>query len=100
MPDGVYEMNEPFINKELIAKIREAREITFSADIAFDDTKEEERHLSEMYRIVSNYDIKELAVCVTAALNKEPLIVYQILAEDREELLRKGNSNGRTEKLS
>lgn len=51
-------MNEPFINKELIAKIREAREITFDADIAFDDTTEEERHLSEMYRIVSNYDVK------------------------------------------
>ena len=89
MPYGVCEMNEPFINKELIAKIREAREITFDADIAFDDTTEEERHLSEMYRIVSNYDVKELAVCVTAALEKEPLLVYQILAEDRAELLRK-----------
>lgn len=84
-------MNEPFINRELINKVREAREITFDADIAFDDTKEEERHLSEMYRIVSNYDVKELAVCVAAALNKDPLLVYQILAEDRAEL-RKGKT--------
>ena len=89
MPYGVCEMNEPFINKELIAKIREAREITFDADIKYDDTIETERHLSELYRIVSNYDDKELAICVTAALEKEPLLVYQILAEDREEL-RKG----------
>lgn len=97
MPYGVCEMNEPFINKELIAKIREAREITFDADIAFDDTTEEERHLSEMYRIVSNYDVKELAVCVTAALEKEPLLVYQILAEDRAELLRKGRKKVETD---
>ena len=93
---GVHQMTEPFINKELIAKIRQARERTFDADIAFDDTVEEERHMSELYRIMQNYDSKELAVCIAAALDKEPRIVYQVLAEDREELIksvRKGRNN-------
>lgn len=85
-------MNEPFINRELIDKIRQAREKTFDADITYDNTKEEERHMSELYRIMQNYDSKELAVCIAAALDKEPMIVYQVLAQDREELLtnRKG----------
>ena len=83
-------MNEPFINRELIDKIRQAREKTFDADITYDNTKEEERHMSELYRIMQNYDSKELAVCIAAALDKEPMIVYQVLAQDREELIRKG----------
>lgn len=90
-------MNEPFINRELIDKIRQARERTFDADISFDDTKEEERHLSEMYRIIQNYDDRELAVCVAAALEKNPIVVYQVLYEDRNELLRRGKRKHETD---
>ena len=83
-------MNEPYINRDLIDKIRQARERTFDADKTYDTSKEDERHLSEMYRIMQNYDDREQAVCVAAVLDNNPMIVYQVLAEDREELLRKG----------
>lgn len=82
---------EPFVNTELIDKIRRARERTFDEDLLTEEQNiEEERHLSELWRRVMNYDENELILCVAAALQKIPDKVYQVLAEDRDELLRKG----------
>lgn len=95
MSDGLYKMTEPFINSALLEKVRRARETTFDADIEFDNSAEENRHLSELYRIVSNYDTNEMAACVAAILDREAEIVYQVLCEDRNELSkgRKENEN-------
>lgn len=87
---------EPFVNDDLIKKIREIRESTsLDADIYYDERKNEEaRHLSELFRIVQNYDKSEMAVCIAAILEKESDIVYTVLAEDRKSL-RKGKKHDR-----
>lgn len=79
---------EPFVNTDLINKIRRIREKTFDeTDINYDETnREEERHLSELYRVACNYDERELAICVVAALEKNADIVYKTLSEDRTSL--------------
>lgn len=79
-------MNEVFVNYNLIDKIRRIRGRTF------DETPvSKERDISELFRRVQNFNEDELVVCVIAALQKCPTKVYQVLAEDREELIRKGS---------
>lgn len=79
-------MNEVYVNYALIEKIRRIRGRTF------DHTGiSKEWDISELYRRMMNLSDDELTVCVIAALQKCPNRVYQILAEDREELLRKGS---------
>lgn len=78
-------MAEVFVNYQLIEKIRRIR------GRQFDETPvSRERDISELFRRVSNLHEDELIACVIAALQKCPEKVYQVLAEDREELLRKG----------
>ena len=85
-------MNEPFVNRELMNKVLEAREKTLD-----DDLFAETVHITDLYYKTLNYTEEELIMCVIAALQKCPDKVYQVLAYDREELLRKGKNNGRTE---
>jgi len=40
----------------------------------------EERHLSELYRLVLNMDKKEMAITLSAILEKQPFLAYQVLA--------------------
>jgi hypothetical protein len=81
-------MNEIYVNYNLIDKIRRIRGRTF------DHTGvSAEWDISELYRRMLNLSEDELTVCVIAALQKCPSRVYQALAEDRDELLRKGKKD-------
>lgn len=87
-------MNEVFVNYALIEKIRRIR------GRQFDETPvSKERDLSELFRRVSNFNEDELIACVIAALQKCPDKVYQVLAEDRQELLRKGQINEANQRI-
>ena len=86
--------NEPFVNYELIKRIRRVREIDFDRDIAA-DSEQEERHLSELSRVIENFTDPEKAVCLVTILEDDPLLFYQVAVEDREYLKRKGKENGR-----
>ena len=78
-------MNEVFVNWQLVDKIKRIR------GRQFDHTGvSQEWDLSKLYQMAMNFNENELIACVVAALNKCPDRVYQALALDREELLRKG----------
>jgi len=79
-------MNEIYVDYSLIEKIRRIRGRTF------DHTGvSAEWDITELFKRMMNFSDDELTVAVVVALQKCPLRVYQALAEDREELLRKGN---------
>lgn len=79
-------MNEIYVNYALIEKIKRIR------GRSFDHTGvSAEWDITELFKRMSNMSDDELTVAVVVALQKCPLRVYQALAEDREELLRKGN---------
>lgn len=81
-------MNEIFVNYALIEKIERIRGRTF------DHTGvSKEWDISELYRRMMNLSEDELTVGVIVALQKCPMRVYQALADDREELLRKGKKH-------
>lgn len=84
--------NEPFVNYELIKRIRRVREIDFDRDIAA-DSEQEERHLSELARVITNFTVPEKAVCLVTILEDDPLLFYQVAVEDREYLLKKGEKH-------
>ena len=79
-------MNEVYVDYSLIEKIRRIRSRTF------DHTGvSAEWDITELFKRMMNFSDDELTVAVVVALQKCPMRVYQALAEDREELLRKGN---------
>jgi len=75
--------NEPFVNHELIDRVRRVREDQLLHDDSyqFDDEAQENRDLSELYRVVGNFDKSEMAVCITAILENEPLLIFQVVAD-------------------
>lgn len=78
-------MNEVYVDYTLIEKIRRIRGRTF------DHTGvSAEWDITELFKRMMNFSDDELTVAVVAALQKCPERVYQALAEDREELIRKG----------
>ena len=84
--------NEIYVNYVLIDKIRRIRGRTF------DHTGvSAEWDITELYKRMLNMSEDELTVAVVAALEKCPMRVYQALAEDREELLRKGKKHYETD---
>ena len=79
-------MNEVYVDYSLIEKIRRIRGRTF------DHTGvSAEWDITELFKRMMNMSDDELTVAVVVALQKCPMRVYQALAEDREELLQKGN---------
>lgn len=77
--------SEIYVNYALIEKIRRIRGRTF------DHTGvSAEWNITELFKRMLNMSEDELTVAVVAALQKCPERVYQALAEDREELIRKG----------
>ena len=90
---------EPFVNEDLLELVREAREKT--VPVAAIDTneldKEKARHLSELYRIVSNYDEEELMVCAAAMLEMDDGIYPSVQRAERKELIRKGKRKDETD---
>ena len=85
-------MNGPYVNRELMKRVLEARDRTLDAEL-FSETV----NITDLYYKTLNYTEEELIMSVIAALEKCPDKVYQVLAYDRAELLRKGKANGRVE---
>ena len=87
--------NEPYVNTELLELVQRARatEIDANLDVIADKDGETARHMSELYRIVLNYDDDECAVCVAAILEKKSIIVHQVMEAERQNLLMKGKTN-------
>lgn len=81
-------INEPFVNRELMNRVLEAREKTLDDEL-FTETV----HITDLYYKTLNYTEDEMIMCVIAALQICPNKVYQVLAYDREELVRKGKRN-------
>ena len=90
---------EPFVNEDLLELVREAREKTVPvAEInAKDLDTEKARHLSELYRIVSNYDTEELMVCAAAMLEMDDSIYPSVQRAERKDLIRKGKKKDETD---
>lgn len=81
-------INKPFINRELMDKVLQIRERTLDDEL-FSETV----HITDLFYKTLNYTEDELIMSVIAALIKCPDKVYQVLAYDRAELVRKGKSN-------
>ena len=78
--------NEPFINRELLAKVERVRNNELLHDDSWktwekDVNAQEERHLSELYRVLENYTQTDLAVATIVAMENFPMMVLQIVAE-------------------
>lgn len=82
--------NHPYVNRQLMDKVLQIRERTLDDEL-FSETV----HITDLYYKTLNYTEDELIMSVIAALQICPDKVYQALAYDREELLRKGKSNER-----
>lgn len=85
-------MNEPFVNRALMDRVLEIRQReSNNREILeiIDATK--------MWNTAIAMSDEELVVCTLAALYKCPNMVFAALAQDREELLRKGKINERRE---
>lgn len=78
-------MNQIYVDYALIDKIRRIRGRTFDHTGVSADWD-----ITELYKRMLNLSEDELSVAVVAALQKCPNRVYQVLAEDREELIKKG----------
>lgn len=85
-------MNEPFINHELMERVLNIREHT-PEEIEIS----EKVNITDLWSKAINFTEDEFAVCIIAALQVCPKVVYAALSEDRAELLRKGKINGRIE---
>lgn len=79
--------NEPYVNTALIERVRQIRQIT-PEDIELS----ENINISDLWSKAINFTKDEFIVCVCAALQKHPEIVYRVLEFDRAELKRKGKS--------
>ena len=78
--------DEPFINEDLIDRVN----WVVDDSILHDDTwkewehdieKQEEMHLSELYRMLENFTKTDLAVATIVAMENFPFMVLQIVAE-------------------
>lgn len=80
------------INKPVLDRIDYVLEDTLLHDDTVKWTDDEMRDLSELYRMALNMDKKQIAVIIAAAIEKEPYLIYQMMAEEFNE---RGKSNGR-----
>ena len=81
-------INQPYVNSQLMEKVLSIRERTFD-DVLFSDSV----NVTDLFYKTLNYKEEELIMSVIVALLKCPNKVYQTLAYDREELVRKGKIN-------
>ena len=79
---------EPIVNHQLMERVLEIKSRDFDGKLIQD-----EMNITKLFNSAINFTEDELIVCVVAALQKCPDKVYQILAYDREELVRKGKMN-------
>jgi len=83
-------INQPYVNRQLMDKVLQIRERTLDDEL-FSETV----HITDLYYKALNFTEDELIASVVAALEICPDKVYQVLAYDREELVRKGKTNER-----
>lgn len=81
-------MNEPFVNHTLMNRVLEIKQREGN-DRLISDTID----VTKMWNLAINMPEEELIVCTLAALHVCPDKVFMALAQDREELLRKGKRN-------
>lgn len=81
-------INKPFVNRALADKVLQIRERTFEDDLFLDIV-----NITDLYYKALNFTEDELIASVVAALEVCPDKVYQALAYDRAELVRKGKNN-------
>lgn len=85
--------NEPFVNTELLELVREAKLNELGpVDVEAQD-KEQANHLSELYRIVINYDEDEMMVCAAAMLEKDDSVYPRVQIAERNNLKKKGKKD-------
>jgi hypothetical protein len=83
---------DAFINEDLIERVD-----VIVDESCLDDSykigsvdEQEERHISELWRISENMDKTELATLVARAVRKYPLMVLHVLGEYIIEILKEG----------
>lgn len=81
-------MNEPYVNRDLMKRVLEIREHKLD-DVMFSEAV----NITDLFYKTLNYTEDELIMSVIVALLKCPDLVYQVLAYDRAELVRKGKKN-------
>ena len=88
VPDRICEI-EPDINQEVVDRANFINEDTLLHN---EDVTEffEENHLSELDRLISNMDKREMITVCCVAIRKYPLAYIQVVAEYIMELTRKG----------
>lgn len=87
-------INEPFVNTNLLELVRQAKlEELGPVDVEARD-KEDARHYSELYRIVSNYSEEEMMVCAAAMLENDDTVYPRVQIAERKQL-RRGKNNER-----
>ena len=85
-------MNHPYVDNALMEKVLAIRERTWK-DALFSESV----NITDLFYKSLNYTEDELIMSVIAALQICPNKVYQVLAYDREELLRKGKKKDETD---
>ena len=87
-------MNDPYINYELLKRVRKAREKLVNDEEykiwERDLDKQEERHLSELGRMCETFTETDFAAIVTVAVKNYPEIVLKAILDE----LMEGESDG------
>lgn len=83
-------MNEPYVNYALMERVLNVRQRT-PEEIQLSETI----NITDLWNKAIHFTEDELIVCVMAALYVCPDKVFAALAQDREELLRKGKKDER-----
>ena len=86
-------MNEPYVNHALMERVLEIKSRSENSRLVLEVVG-----ITDLWNKALHMTDEELIVCMLAALQRCPDMVYQALASDRAELLRKGKkTNGRIE---
>ena len=85
-------MNEPYVNHALMDRVLEIKSRSENSRLVLEVVG-----ITDLWNKAIHMTEEELIVCTLAALQICPDMVYQALASDRAELLRKGKNNGRIE---
>ena len=81
--------NEPFVNHALMDRVLEIKQNSENSQFVLEVVG-----LTDLWNKAIHMTEEELIVCVLAAMQICPDMVYQALAEDRKELKRKGKEHG------
>ena len=80
-------MNEPFVNRQLMERVLDIKQRAGNNKVL------EIVGITDMWNKALAMTEEELITCTLAALHVCPDMVFAAMAQDREELLRKGNNN-------